>query len=83
MPTKNRARRDERRTCRCCEHTKPIELFKKSGNGRGHICKICDAKRASARWHADPEASRAKRRARRQRNLDEERAAESALLEGP
>ena len=63
-----------RRVCKGCEHTKPVELFKKSGNGFGHICKACDAARASARWHADPEASRAKRRARRQRNLDKERA---------
>jgi hypothetical protein len=63
-----------RRVCKRCDHTKPIELFKKAGTGRGHICKACDAKRASERWHADPEASRAKRRARRQRNLDKERA---------
>ena len=67
-----------RRVCKGCEHTKPVELFKKSGKGFGHMCKVCDAKRASARWHADPEASRAKRRARRQRNIDKERAQQRA-----
>jgi hypothetical protein len=77
MPRKNGARTaqpQERRTCKHCSHTKPIELFKKSGSGRGHICKTCDAKRASERWRADPEASRAKRRARYWRNVDRERA---------
>ena len=73
-PGKTAAQPKSCRVCKGCEHTKPVELFKKSGNGFGHICKACDAARASARWHADPEASRAKRRARRQRNLDKERA---------
>ena len=72
------AQPQDRRVCKRCDHTKPIELFKKSGTGRGHICKMCDAERASARWHADPEGSRAKRRARRQRNLDKERAQQRA-----
>ena len=77
MPKRTGARTAQpqgRRVCKCCDHTKPIELFKKSGNGRGHVCKSCDTKRASERWHADPEGSRAKRRARRRRNLSKERA---------
>ena len=49
-----RAQPQDRRVCKSCGHTKPIELFKKSGNGRGSICKVCDAERARARWHADP-----------------------------
>ncbi len=63
------------KTCRCCGHTKPVALMAKGNKGKpSTICRQCDADRASARWHADPEASRAKRRARRQRNLAKERA---------
>ena len=69
-----KAQPQDRRVCKRCDHTKPIELFKKSGTGRGHVCKVCDAERARKRWRADIEASRAKRRARRQRNLEQERA---------
>ena len=82
MPKDTGARQAQpqgRRVCRCCGHTKPFELFKSVGRGlRGHVCKLCDAKRASARWHADVEASRAKRSARRRRNLEKERAQQRA-----
>ncbi len=73
-PARAKRRQQDRRVCKRCDHTKPIELFKKSGTGRGHVCKVCDAERARKRWRADIEASRAKRRARRQRNLEQERA---------
>ena len=67
------------RTCKCCGEVKHIDLFKSAGRGlRGHVCKLCDAKRASARWHADVEASRAKRSARRRGNLEKERAQQRA-----
>ena len=68
MPRKNGARRaqpQERRVCKCCSHTKPIELFKKVGNGySGHTCKQCDAARTRKRRRADPEKYRARSRAR-------------------
>ena len=79
QPKRKRASDDaappKTKTCRCCGHTKPVALMAKGNKGKpSTICRQCDADRASARWHADPEASRAKRRARRQRNLAKERA---------
>jgi len=78
MPRTTGARKAQppktRATCRCCHHTRPAELMAQSRGKPSTLCKSCDADRASARWHADPEASRAKRRARRQRHLAKERA---------
>jgi hypothetical protein len=44
----------------------------------GTICRECDAARSRVRYAADPEASRAKSRAKRQRKIEQYRARELA-----
>jgi hypothetical protein len=61
--------------CRVCKHTRPVELMAKAGKGKhSTICRECDNARQRARWAADPEAARAKARAKRRRNLERCRA---------
>jgi hypothetical protein len=77
MKTKTgaQAARPNTKTCRCCGHTRPIDLMAKAGNGkRASICKRCDNDRRRELYWQCPEASRAKRRARYWRNVDRERA---------
>lgn len=81
MPKKTRRRRPvdtqplpTRATCRCREHTKPIELFAKARGKHVTICKTCDAARARARYWTNAEKARAQSRANRQRNAERVRA---------
>ena len=87
MPNKNTGARKAqppktRATCRCCEHTVPIELMAKAGKGKhANICKICDAARSRERYHRDPEATRARRRAVRARNPERYRERRQAYYQ--
>jgi hypothetical protein len=62
-------------TCRKCSHTMPVALMAKAGKGKhSTLCRHCDNARQRARYWANPEAARAKRRELRLRNLEKERA---------
>lgn len=68
----------DERTCRLCDETKPTVLFKKTGSGRGRICKACDAQAARERYNADVEKHRAARRAARVADPERFRSRERA-----
>jgi hypothetical protein len=77
------AQANARRVCKSCGHTRPLELFKKSGNGFANICKRCDNVRSCERYWADPDKHRRRHRARRRAHLVQERARVAAANRTP